>query len=680
MSEWLVLMGAVVVAASGFPGLCFRRTSLSGQWLTTLLAVSGAGLGLAGVGWFLATGESQPIEWQWLPKGISLDVAVDGLSAIFLIPVFLIALLGSIYGLGYWKQTEHPENGQKLRLFYGLLAGSMAFVVLARNGMLFLFAWEIMALSAFFLVTTEDDKPDVRQAGWIYLVATRMATVFLFALFAVLYSASGDSYRLVAFAEGSLTPGMATAIFILALFGFGIKMGIMPVHVWLPSAHATAPSHVSAIMSGVILKMGVYGLVRVTSLLPNPPLAWGAVVLALGAVSGVLGVALAVGQRDLKRLLAYSSIENIGIMMMGLGLALIGRSLGRADWVILGLSGCLLHVCNHALFKGLMFFCAGSVIHGTGTREIDLLGGLAKLMPRTALCFVIGAMAICGLPPLNGFVSEFFIYLGLFDTLVDKSQPSFAVAAFAAAALALIGALAVACFVKAYGAVFLGVARSEHAQHAHESPPSMLGPMGVLAGLCFLIGLAPPLVAPILVRGIVAWAPNLAAIGVGTGGVGTGGVGTGGVADVSARLSALAPLWWISLMGCGLVAGLWLAWSVLLVRLHNSTVERGATWGCGYTAPNTRMQYTSSSFAQMLVDLFAWALRPRTHRPQNLALFPQKTDFRSDIPDAVLDQAMLPSFHFVARLFTWLRFLQQGNVQIYLLYIFLVLVALLLWQ
>lgn len=658
MSEWLVLMGAIVVAASGFPGLFFRRTALTGQWLTTLLAVSGAGLGLAGVGWFLVTGESRAIVRDWLPQGIRLNVAVDGLSAIFLIPVFLISLLGSIYGLGYWKQTEHQENGRKLRLFYGLLGGSMALVVLARNGYLFLFAWEIMALSAFFLVTTEDDKPDVREAGWIYLVATRLATVFLFALFALLYAASG-SFKLVALTESDLAPGMATAIFVLALFGFGIKMGIMPVHVWLPSAHATAPSHVSAIMSGVILKMGVYGLVRITSLLPNPPLAWGATVLALGTVSGVLGVAFAVGQRDLKRLLAYSSIENIGIIMMGLGLALIGRSLGRADWVILGMAGCLLHVCNHALFKGLLFFCAGSVIHGAGTREIDHLGGLAKSMPRTALCFIIGSVAICGLPPLNSFVSEFFIYLGLFDTLVDRSRPAFAAAALAAAALALIGALAVACFVKAYGAVFLGTARSEHSRHAHESPLSMLLPMSVLAGGCFVIGLAPRLIAPALESGIVAWSPD--------------------VADVGRRLAVLAPLHWISIMSCGLVAGLWLGWLVLSSRLRSNVVSQGATWGCGFSAPNTRMQYTSSSFSQMLVDLFAWALHPRTHRPLNLALFPQKTDFHREVPDAVLDEAALPTFHFVARLFTWLRFLQQGNVQIYLLYIFLVLVALLLW-
>ncbi len=234
-------------------------------------------------------------------------------------------------------------------------------------------------------------------------------------------------------------------------------------------------------MSGVIIKMGIYGLVRVTSLLPHPPLEWGGVVLGLGVVSGVLGVAFAIGQHDLKRLLAYHSIENIGIIVMGLGLALIGRSLGRADLGRPRPGRRLLHVWNHALFKALLFFSAGSVIHAAHTREIDHLGGLAKAMPWTALCFLVGAVAICGLPPLNGFVSEFLIYLGLFGTARHQHGPTFAGAAFAAPALALIGALAVACFVKVYGAVFLGTARSEHAEHAHESPLSMLGPMGVLS-------------------------------------------------------------------------------------------------------------------------------------------------------------------------------------------------------
>ncbi|HLJ12197.1 MAG TPA: proton-conducting transporter membrane subunit, partial [Planctomycetaceae bacterium] len=321
MSESLVLAGICMAASSGLPGLFLGRTALSGQRLATLLAVLGAGLGLAGVGWFWSTGESQPLVVPWtVIRGAQFSVALDGLSAVFVVPIFLIFLLGSIYGLSYWKQSEHPDNGRKLRLFYGTMAAGMALLVIARNSILFLFGWEIMAVSAFFLVSTEDDRQEVRETGWIYLVATHSATLCLFALFAILYSATG-TFALAPLEAKSLTPGTATAIFVLALLGFGLKAGIMPLHVWLPSSHAIAPSHVSAVMSGVIIKMGVYGLVRTMWLVPDPPLAWGAIVLGLGAVSGILGVAFAVGQHDLKRLLAYHSIENIGIIVMGLGLA-----------------------------------------------------------------------------------------------------------------------------------------------------------------------------------------------------------------------------------------------------------------------------------------------------------------------------------------------------------------------
>jgi hydrogenase-4 component B len=659
MSELLVILGILLAALSGIPGLLMSRNTNTGQWVTTVLAVLGAGLGLGGLGAFWITGGSQPIVLSWSLPGGEFSVAVDGLSAIFLLPIFLISLLGNVYGLGYWKQTEHSQNGCKLRLFYGTLTGGMALLVIARNSILFLFGWEIMALSAFFLVTTEDQNKQIRETGWLYLVAAHVATLCLFALFALLRLACG-SFALVSLNPDGLTPGLATAIFILALVGFGLKAGIMPLHVWLPSAHAVAPSHVSAIMSGVLIKMGIYGLVRVTSILPNPPLEWGAVVLGLGAVSGVLGVAFAIGQHDLKRLLAYHSIENIGIIVMGLGLALLGRTLGRSDWVILGLSGALLHVWNHALFKALLFLSAGSVIHAAHTREIDHLGGLAKGMPWTALGFLVGAIAICGLPPLNGFVSEFFVYLGLFRTLGNAAGASFPGAAFAAPVLALIGALAVACFVKVYGAVFLGTARSDHARHAHESQPAMLGPMGVLVACCFLIGLAPLLIVPFVAKGVSAWAPD--------------------IKDAGSHLVTLASLEWITVMALLLIGGMLIGGVVLRLRLRDNGTETAATWGCAYVAPTSRMQYTSSSFSQMLVGLFAWVLRPRTHMPRELPLFPQKTDFHSDVPDTVLDEAVLPALRFGVWLISWFRVFQQGSIQMYLLYIFIALFALLLWR
>ena len=659
MSERLALLGIAIVAVSGVAGVLMRRSSMAGQWVTTLLAVIGSTIGLAAVVNFWIGGESHPILLPWQIPGAEFSVAMDGLSALFLLPVFLVSLLGNIYGLAYWKQTDHPENGRKLRLFYGLLTAGMAMVVIARNGTLFLFAWEAMALSAFFLVTTEEQKTEAREAGWIYLVATHVATLSLFALFAMLRAATG-SFALTPVVQGTVSPQAATAIFALALVGFGLKAGIMPLHVWLPSSHAIAPSHVSSIMSGVIIKMGIYGLVRITSLFPNAPLEWGALVLGLGTISGILGVAFAIGQHDLKRLLAYHSIENVGIIAMGLGLGLIGRSLGRADLIILGLCGGLLHVWNHAFFKGLLFFSAGSVIHATHTREIDHLGGLAKTMPATAWSFLIGAVAICGLPPLNGFVSEFLVYLGLFSTLGDAQRPTLWGAAFAAPALAMIGALAVGCFVKVYGAVFLGTARSDHARQSSESPVFMLVPMGALIISCFAIGLAPLLVAPILASAVSAWAPELH--------------------DSDLRLLSLAPLGSVMVTNLALTAALFFVGAILWARLRIGVMEKGPTWGCGYAVPTPRMQYTSSSFAQMLVGLFSWALRPQVKTPNNMTLFPRRTEFRSEVPDTVLDDAVIPAFRFGAWLFSRFRVFQGGSIQAYLLYIFFALIALLLWR
>src|SRR5208282_3022179 len=344
----------------------------------------------------------------------------------------------------------------------------------------------------------------------------------------------------------------------------------------------------------------------------------------------------------------------------GVGLALLGRSLGRVELVILGMSGALLHVWNHALFKSLLFLSAGSVIHAVHTREIDQLGGLAKLMPRTAICFLVGAVAICGLPPLNGFVSEFLIYLGLFGTVRMDGGPSLAAASFAAPALALIGALAVACFVKVFGAVFLGNARNEQIPPAHESGPSMIGPMGVLVGCCVFIGLAPVCIVPILEKAVFAWAPESRGMGP--------------------WLATLAPLGWISVMALLLVAALVLAAAGLLHCLKGGKVKSGPTWDCGYAAPRSSIQYTSSSFAQMLVGLFAWVLRPRIEGPEPLAMFPRKSSFQSHVQDPVLDEAVLPVFRHVARFFSWFRVFQQGSIQTYLLYIFLALIGLLLWR
>jgi hydrogenase-4 component B len=647
MNVWLVIAGILCHALSGLPGVFSSRPADGGERFSITMALLGSVLGMVGTLWC----------WWLPPTGLEV-VRIDGLSVIFLLPIFLVSGLGGIYGLGYWGHVERPREGPRVRLFYGLVTAGLAGITIAAHALLFLFAWEVMALGAFFLVTTEDEDRAVREAGWIYMVATHTATLCLFAIFALFRSVTG-SYLLTALPPGSVTPALSTALFLLAVMGFGMKAGVMPFHIWLPGAHAMAPSHVSALMSGVLIKIGIYGLIRIVSLLPLPPVWWGGLLLVLGTVSGVLGVVFALGQHDLKRLLAYHSIENIGIIVIGLGLALVGRAMHRVDWVVLGLAGALLHVWNHGLFKSLLFLSAGAVIHETHTRDLDALGGLGKVMPRTALCFAAGAVAICGLPPLNGFVSELMIYLGLFRSLGIGGEPGWGGAAFAAPALALIGGLAVACFVKAFGTVFLGQPRSDHALHAHEAVNSMVGPMVALAACCLAIGLAPLLVAPLLESAVRICAPEWAA----------------GLP----ALATLVPLGWVSVAAltlCGLLLtlGMWLA-----RELRQGKVSFRGTWDCGYVAPTPAMQYTSSSFAQMLVGLFSWVLRPQTHRPEQQPVFAGRTRFESHVPDLILDGVLRPLF----RIGVWgassFRFFQAGNVQAYLFYIVVFLMVLLLW-
>jgi len=377
-------------------------------------------------------------------------------------------------------------------------------------------------------------------------------------------------------------------------------------------------------------------------------------------VSGVLGVAFAISQHDFKRLLAYHSVENIGIICMGLGVALLGRSLGNGALVALGLGGAMLHVWNHGLFKGLLFLSAGSVLHATHTREIDELGGLSKRMPWTALAFLVGAVAICGLPPLNGFISELLVYLGLFRSATLPQGTLWLAGALGAPALALIGALALACFVKVHGAMFLGEPRSERTAGASESNRFILGPMAVLAGLCFLVGLLPWLVAPVLDGAVVAWAPELA--------------------GTERRLALLAPLSWVSLLGALLLLALLVGVALVRCHLRLKPADKVGTWDCGYVAPGPTMQYSSSSFARTLVGLFAWALRPKVSNPNTRGLFPHPEAFTSHVADVVLDSILIPAARLGGRAILWFKWVQRGSMQAYLLYILLTLLVLFFWR
>ncbi len=642
---FLFVLGVLLTALSGVPGLFMPRGSMRGQHISVALAIGGALLGLVAV----VKGLVGPPPF---PSPADLFFW-DPLSCFFLVGVFLLSGLGSIYGLHYWRESEESDTGRKLRFFYGLIVSGMACVVVARHTVVFLMAWEVMALSAFFLVSVQDEKKESREAGWVYFAATHVSTLVLFAFFAVHASLRGSLF-LSPFAPGE---GGGNALFLMALVAFGLKAGVFPLHVWLPSAHANAPSHVSAILSAVLLKVGIYGLVRVCSLFPTPPFWWGTVVVALGVGSSVLGVVFAIGQHDLKRLLAYHSIENIGIIFLGLGLALWGRSTGSAEWVFLGLAGCLLHVWNHGLFKAALFYAAGNVIHATHTRTIDALGGLAKRMPLTSLAFLLSAVAICGLPPLNGFISEFLVYLGLFKTL--PAREASVVGYVAIPALALTGALALACFTKVYGVVFLGEPRTEAAAAGKEVPWTMRCPLWVLTALCVLIGLFPQGVMGVLRDVAARWDPALALTGPTVLETVPWGVFT-----------LIALLLWLGL-GLGL-------WALRRSARAEGSPQEVPTWDCGYSRPTPSMQYTASSYAETLVSLFRWILVPSQHRKGKGGLFPTKGSLSTHVPETVLDLWVMPVLRSVGGVFVRLKRIQLGYLQVYVAYILLALVTLIL--
>jgi hydrogenase-4 component B len=650
MSYYFILTAMVLAAASGVPGLWFARTSPWGQRLSLALMTLGALAGTAGAVDSLFLTRQLAFIFPWQAMGDSLT-GLDPLSAFFLIPIFVTSGLATVYGAGYWPAQRHPRTSKKLRFFWGLLVGGMALVVISKHALAFLFGWEVMALSAFFLVTTEDHHQGSRRAGWTYFISMHISLLALLALFALWRHATG-SFALQPAADIPL--GVLNVLFFLALLSFGLKAGVMPLHFWLPGAHANAPTHVSALLSGIVLKIGIYGLLRFLSLLPNPPAIWGTLILALGAVSGLLGVVFALAQHDLKRFLAYHSIENIGIILMGLGLAMLGRTYHLPALVVLGLAGCLLHVWNHSLFKSLLFLAAGSVVQATHTRQIDNLGGLAKTMPWTAAMFLVGSVAICGLPPLNGFISEFFIYLGLLRGMTSAGTGA-VTAALVAPLLAMIGALAVACFVKVYGTLFLGNPRTPAAAQAGEAPWTMRLPMLTLAAFCLIIGLAPFLLGPVLDAVVPYCDPTL----------------TG----VHPSLWALAPLGTLGAIAMVLFLGLTAL--VTAAAFRGKTRLRAVTWDCGYAAPNARMQYTASSFAQPIMAMFNWVLKPSEQRSRLELPFPQRGKMQSHVDDVTLERFLEPTGRDLKRLAGWFRRFQQGLTQHYVLYILITMAILL---
>ena len=486
---------------------------------------------------------------------------IDRLSAFFILIISLVSMSVAIYSFGY---VEHYKSSLKKNLLVSLMAFfvlSMVLVVASKNTVSFLFFWESMALSSFLLVMFEYEKKETRYAGLFYFVMTQVSTVFLLSAFILLQNVSGsfDISRV------SASPTTLTIVFVLLFIGFGIKAGIIPFHKWLPYAHPASPSNISALMSGIMIKVAIYGLFRCIIFMLDPALSWGVIIFVAGVISAILGVIYALKEHDLKRLLAYHSIENIGIILIGFGLYLIFSHYGLKDLAMLGLAGALFHTLNHALFKSLLFMTAGAVVNATKTRNIERLGGLIKRMPYTSLLFLIGAVSISALPPFNGFVSEFMIFQLLFKANAIGDPILVVILVIGLLIFALTSALAAACFVKAFATTFLALPRSKNAERATESGRSMLVGSAIIAVSCIVLGVFSFQIFSIF-----------------------------GYPDLVPDMLLIS----IVLLGFYAIA-------VVAMRSFASNREHtGETWGCGIRTQNPRMEYTASGFSEPIVTIF----------------------------------------------------------------------------
>jgi formate hydrogenlyase subunit 3/multisubunit Na+/H+ antiporter MnhD subunit len=653
----LLLLAAFGVQLLG--GLAAAVTGRSRRWATALGAggvVAGCALALVPTVRVLLGAPASALDVPWdVPFG-AFAVGLDALSALFLLPLLLLCAVAAVYGGEYLRAHEESHGLGASWSFFALLVVSMETVLIARNAVLFLVAWEVMALASFFLVTSDDRDASVREAGWTYLVATHLGTACLLAMF-VLLGAGADPMSFDRFAH----PTSLAAIFLLAVIGFGTKAGLVPLHVWLPEAHPAAPSHVSAVMSGIMIKTGLYGLIRVLTLLGPLPAWCGWALVAVGVVSGVLGILCALAEQDVKRLLAYSSVENVGIVTLALGLGLVGRRAGAADVAVLAFAAALLHVVNHAVMKGLLFLGVGVVVQRTGARRLDALGGLLRRLPRTGLACGVGAVAIAGLPPLGAFTSELVLYLAAYRATLALAGASALPAIVAIGALALVGGLGAATFAKLFGIAFLGEARSEAARTAEEAGPAMGGAVLVLAAGCIGLGLGSPLVVRCLGPALVV-ATGLPRDTVAS-----------GLGLAAATLSAV-------IAACVALALVAVALAAVRRRLlARRVVTVGPTWDCGYAAPSPRMQYTGASFAEPLTSVFARLLGADTEYVTATGCFPAEASLATVTRDPAREWAYRPLFSGVGRVLASLRWLQHGVVQLYVLYVALTLIALLLW-
>lgn len=646
----LFFIANLIIACGGVLALLTWKQFNLMRGLSTAALVGGCLIGLSdAVSRLLNTGDcSAALQFMgsW-----SLNFRADALSAFFLVAIYAICLLAALYSFHYMGRREKALATAANTLFFSLLIVSMALVVTADNILTFMLAWEGMSLSSFFLVIHDYRSAENRKAGFLYFVFSQVGAMFILAGFGLMYAASGS----LGFSVAGLDTTAKILIFLLCFVGFGSKAGIFPFHVWLPHAHPAAPSHISAVMSGVMIKTGIYGIIRIYDLLDLQTPLFGEIVILAGIVSGILGVVYALGQHDLKRLLAYHSVENIGIILIGLGLGMMGLAVNSPVMAVLGFTGGLLHVLNHAVFKSLLFLGAGVVIQKTGTRSIDALGGLMKKMRVTGITFLIGSLAISGLPPLNGFVSEFFVYLGGFQAVGAGGMP-LVMGLAAIIGLAIIGGLALACFTKVVGVVFQGEPRTGAAGDVDERGSSMLSPMVILALACVVIGVCPRAFVFMTLKAVAVLGLDL------------GGGAVEPFLAVTANISLGAAVFLVVL---GLIA------LFRLLFYRGKTVTRSGTWGCGFTRPTVRMQYTGSSYAASILEFFKPVAPLHEEHPAIKGRFPQQAHYHSQVNDIAEMHMERVAVRPVLWLFDRLRWMQHGDIHLYIGYILAAIVVLL---
>lgn len=610
----------------------------------------------------LFTGEVYPLSFiANYPIG-QVRLMLDPFAAFFVMVIVLGAIFCTIYGNGYMKQYHGTGKAVSAHLvFLILLIVSMLLLPVIRNAIVFLIIWEIMSLSSFFLVIFEAEKKEVFDAGIFYLIMMHISAILLTVGFLVLIrnSGSADFADIQNFFQAGAYRSVSDLGFILLVAGFGIKAGFLPLHSWLPEAHPAAPSHISGFMSAVMIKLGIFGILLMIMVLGVPSLWVCYSFTAMAVLSALGGIFYASAQEDVKRALAYSSVENIGIIGLGIGVAMLGLAYNSPVTAMTGLSGALIHLLNHSLFKGLLFYGAGAVYMQTHTRDLNCLGGLFKLMPKTGTAFLIGSLAICGLPPFNGFIGKFIIYSAILNCKGINGEALLIAAITSFALLAFAGAISVICFTRLFSTIFMGVSRDRQAECAVEVPLAMTFPMAIMALLCFAGG-----VLPLAMLRIVEFPAAIIS-------------GGQNVPRIAAEF--YEPLFIISMISAGLVLLTTLLFAVRLKLLCRQPAAKSGTWGCGYDKPSCRIQYSAASFSMPFLDL----IKPVMPHEKSIAgvkgLFPLKAVFNFKIKDIFETLIIRPIGHGTVFLLTRLSWIQDGHMQHYLLYGIAFLILSLIW-